>query len=452
MILFILKRLFYLLISIPLVVLIGFLLIKSSPVDQVERLIDQGEFSLNNEEYARIYKKTARDHGLHLPHFYFSLGTSNYKSDFHQFILPNKKQFYKKLLSASYGFQEIDQLYNLVSEKGAFAQKETKNLLSKILVSSEIEKISHLVQKVELEDPSLFSQLNSLLTNLKNSKSVWYKIFPKLIWHGTHNQYHQSIKNVFSFDLGQSMRDGRSVGSKIWQSFLLTFMMIVLAFFSCFPIAIWLGKKMVIYEKKNWPKIVETLLFMLASIPLFWFATMALSFFTTPEYSKWLNIFPNVSNFDMHLSRNFWKGLINNIHQLILPVLCIILLELAIVTRQVVNLLKKESNLPYMDTARMKGLSSSKIVEKHAYKSARIQMITMMTSGIISALSGSVVIEYIFNIPGIGRLLLDSIKFSDWPVLLGIILLIYILSNIIITISDIISQKFDPRLKLFGNE
>lgn len=428
------------------------MLIKSSPVDQVERLIDQGEFSLNNEEYARIYKKTARDNGLDLAHFYFSLRTSNYHSDFYKIVLTNKKKFYQNLLRESYSFSEIDQFYAFAEKKGAFAQKETKNLVSKMLISNGIQNLSKVLQKIEDIDPALHQNLAIEFRKLENSKSIWYKLVPKLIWHGSNNQYHNSLKRIIGFNLGKSMRDGRPVSSKIWRSSMLTFLMIVLAFFSCFPLAIWLGKKMYLHRKKKWPKMVETILFILASIPLFWFATLALIFFTTPEYSKWLNIFPNVSNFDLHLNRNFWSGLINNIHQLILPVLCIILLELAIVARQVINLLKKESDLPYINTARMKGLGPSKIVEKHAYKSARIQMITMMTSGLISALAGGVVIEFIFNIPGMGRLLLDSIKFSDWPVLLGIILLIYILSNIIITISDIISQKFDPRLNLYGNE
>ena len=452
MILFILKRLFYLILSIPLVVLFGFLLIKSSPIDQVERLINQGEFSLDNEAYAKIYKSTAKLHGLDLPLFYFSINTSNYTADYHNILLPSKKKFYKNLLAESLEYDAIDQFYQQLIEAGAFAQKEEKNFIAQILNSTSLEEIQALFNKVNRNNQLWNSNLENSFINLQSSKSLSYKLIPKLIWHGSLNQYHQSLKNIVSFNLGKSMRDGRSVSIKLWNAFSLSCLMLILSFLLCFPFAIWLGKKMFLHENKTWPKVVETILFALASIPLFWFATLALSFLTTPEYSKWLNIFPNVSNFDFQLRDHFWKGVFKNIHQLILPILCIILLELAIVTRQVINLLKKENNAPYINTARMKGLSMLKIINKHAYRSARIQMVTMMSAGIIGALSGSVVIEYIFNIPGMGRLLLDSIHFSDWPVIMAIILLIYFLSNIILSLSDIISQYLDPRLNLFGNE
>ena len=435
-----------------MVVLIGFLLIKASPIDQVERLIDQGEFSMDNQKYKEIYEKTASLHQLDLPYFYFSVTTRNYNRAYFDLILAQEKDFYKNFLGKGHSFSSIDNFYKKVKKQSQIAEIQDKIPLGLLLFSETTAEMASEMNTLHKSSTDSYANLKSAYDELISSKSITSKLIPKIFWHGSSNQYHLSLTRIIKGDLGISMRDGRPVFMKIWQRLLLSLLMTVMAFFSCFPLAIWLGKKMHIHKEKKWPKIVEGVLFALASIPLFWFATMALVFLTTPEYSKWLNIFPSVSNFDLFMRNGFWLGIFSNIKQLILPILCIIILELAIVVRQMRTLLQKEEDLPYITTAKMKGLSRNQIVKKHANRSARIQMITMMSSGIISSLAGIVVIEYIFNIPGIGRLLLDSINFSDWPVLLGLILMVYILSSLIVLISDIITQKYDPRLNLFGNE
>ncbi len=451
MILFILKRLFYLLFSIPIVVFIAFFLIKASPIDPVEQLIDQGEFSLDSEAYSKIYTETARNNGLDKPLFYFSISTSNYDKDFYQLVLPADITFFKNLLRESFDYQAIKQLHQALNQLNKEASKELKPYISSILLSKTIDEIDKSLEQLQSKSPGYYAVIAPSVQTLKASKSNLFRWIPSCTWHGLDNQYHQSISKIFRFDLGASKRDGRAVQVKIRQAFSLTLLMIILALLFCYPFSIWLGKQMFIHRHKRWPGILESILFMFASIPLFWLATMALSLFTTPEYAKWLHIFPSVSNFDMHLKDHFWQGIWNNIHQLILPIICMVILELAIVTRQIANLLQKEAHQVYINTAKMKGLDHKDIIHHHMYRSARIQMITMISGGITSSLAGFVVIEYIFNILGIGRLLLDSIKFSDWPVLLGIILLVYILTNIIVTIADILINRFDPRLNLFDH-
>ena len=127
--------------------------------------------------------------------------------------------------------------------------------------------------------------------------------------------------------------------------------------------------------------------------------------------------------------------------------LCFLLSDLAIVMRQTHQLYNNEKGKPYILAARMKGLLAKERSNKHISLNARPQLLTMISSGVASAFAGSLVIEYIFNIPGVGRLLLDSIRYGDRPVLIGIVLLLFLTSSLIFLLAAILYRYFDPRLK-----
>ena len=100
----------------------------------------------------------------------------------------------------------------------------------------------------------------------------------------------------------------------------------------------------------------------------------------------------------------------------------------------------------YFRTARAKGLNERKVIWKHAFRNALFPIITMFSSVFPRALSGSIAIELIYAIPGMGQLVLSSITARDWPIVFTVVMLVAILTMIGNLIADILYAIVDPRL------
>ena len=101
----------------------------------------------------------------------------------------------------------------------------------------------------------------------------------------------------------------------------------------------------------------------------------------------------------------------------------------------------------YIRTARAKGLSETKILMRHALRNAAVPIVTVIGLGIALLIGGVVVTESVYNIPGLGRLVLDAVLARDYPIIQGLILffsLVYVLLNLLI---DLVYTFFDPRIK-----
>jgi len=102
----------------------------------------------------------------------------------------------------------------------------------------------------------------------------------------------------------------------------------------------------------------------------------------------------------------------------------------------------------YIRMARSKGVSETKVVAKHAFRNALLTVITVIGQGFISALAGAAVVERLFNIPGMGSLMVDSIEKRDYQVIQAITLMIAMLNVLINLVIDLIYGWIDPRIRL----
>jgi len=104
-------------------------------------------------------------------------------------------------------------------------------------------------------------------------------------------------------------------------------------------------------------------------------------------------------------------------------------------------------NKDYIRTAKAKGLDKKTIVWRHAFRNSLFPIITLIASVFPAAIAGSVVIEKIFNIPGMGKLMIDSILSQDWPVVFTVLMFGAILTIIGILIADLLYAFADPRVR-----
>lgn len=143
------------------------------------------------------------------------------------------------------------------------------------------------------------------------------------------------------------------------------------------------------------------------------------------------------------LADGFWPFL----ERLILPTLALSTAYIALITRITRTSILEVMGEDYIRTARAKGMRESTVLIRHALRNAAVPIVTIIGVGIAHLISGVVVTESVFNLPGLGRLVVEAVLARDYPVIQGLILLfslIYILINLLV---DVLYTVFDPRIR-----
>lgn len=141
----------------------------------------------------------------------------------------------------------------------------------------------------------------------------------------------------------------------------------------------------------------------------------------------------------------YWKCLF-------FPALSLALPRIAMAVRMLRSTLLEELHRDYVRTAVSRGNDSRSTLYRHALKNALPPVITFLAQTMAEIVAGSIVVEQVFSVPGLGRLLLASINNRDWPVVQAIVVLLALWVMLAGTVADLINQRIDPRLRLGGAE
>lgn len=260
-------------------------------------------------------------------------------------------------------------------------------------------------------------------------------------------------KGFLRGDFGMSYTDRKSVASKISGALYWTLIMNFFAVLIAYSISIPLGVRSATWKIKGRKRIDAAntgILFILYSLPSFWIGTLLLVFLTTGEYSPLLDWFPTSGAQDLELASDpntTWIAkVLDAAHHLVLPIFCITYGSLAYLSRQMRGSMLGVLRQDYIRTARAKGLNEKVVIWKHAFRNALFPIITMFSSVFPRALSGSIAIELIYAIPGMGLLVLSSITARDWPIVFTVVMFGALLTMIGNLIADILYAIADPRL------
>ncbi len=143
-----------------------------------------------------------------------------------------------------------------------------------------------------------------------------------------------------------------------------------------------------------------------------------------------------------------WKVLNDALRHLLLPAVAVGTIPLAIVARMTRSSILDVMGLDYIRTARAKGLRMPTVVLKHAFRNALLPIVTIIGLSLGGLLSGAVLTETVFNLPGVGRTMFESITARDYTVVQGftlVIAVIYVTVNLIV---DVLYAVLDPRIRL----
>jgi peptide/nickel transport system permease protein len=182
------------------------------------------------------------------------------------------------------------------------------------------------------------------------------------------------------------------------------------------------------------------------AVPLFWLGTLAILFLSTSRYGLGWFVSTNTGD-SIGANDAWWQQMIQGSAHLILPIICMVLHGLAFVVRQTRNTTLATLNEDYIRTAKAKGLSAQSILWKHAFRNSLFPIISTFITALPGLFAGSLILENVFNIPGMGKLLGDSVLKQDIPTVMGILIVGTFWVLIGSTIGEFLYRWADPRIK-----
>ncbi|MEM6378577.1 MAG: ABC transporter permease, partial [Bacteroidota bacterium] len=424
MIAYLFKRILFFIPTLLVISLLAFGLSHLAPGDPVLLYLDGvGNDNIKQIQIQeRIYKETKKKLGLDQPPFYFAVRPQAFPDTLYKLMTKREVETAKSLIVQTGDWSKVD-----VYQKALQTLYRKSILLPDSLGTEALVPIRRRLKDLQYQtDTSLIAKRFSihtkeltaagLKTAFEPEQTNFQSAFaglkavpntkalrrPRFVWYGFNNQYHNWIKGFFTGDMGYSFQDGYPVRQKIGSALRWTIYMSGFALLIAYGASIFIGVFMAINKGKRWDKLTSLILFMLYSLPSFWIATLLLLFFTTPEFG--LQFFSITEISDISKEDPFWERFFVTAKHMVLPVFCLAYVPLAAISLQVRGGMLEVMDQDYIRTAYAKGLSKRKVIWQHAFRNALFPIITILGGLIPTTIAGSVVIEYIFNIPGMGRL------------------------------------------------
>lgn len=256
------------------------------------------------------------------------------------------------------------------------------------------------------------------------------------------------LRQIATLNFGRSYKDHRPVIDKIAERLPITLSLNIISIILVYTIAIPLGVFSAIRQGRFSDRIITFCLFALYSIPNFWLAMVLIYFLGGGDFWDVFPVYGIISPGAEFYP--FYKIAVNFLWHITLPVICLAYADFAYLSRYQKGSLLEVLREDFVRTARAKGLSESRVILKHALRNSLIPIVTIVASILPAMIGGSVIIESIFSIPGIGQLGFESILSRDYPVIMAIATITAFLTLIGILISDIAYVLVDPRISFEG--
>ena len=253
-------------------------------------------------------------------------------------------------------------------------------------------------------------------------------------------QYGRYLLRLIAGDLGFSFQQNQPVAGLILQRLPKTMLLSLMSAVVAVVIAVPLGAIQAI-KRNKWPDYLVTALALLAyATPLFFMGMMLIVLFT----QIWPVLPPQAPQ-----GFTVWQILADG-RALILPVVTLAIVTLAAYTRYVRSSMVDNLNENYIRTARAKGLPESRVMIRHALRNSLFPVISLLGMYIPSLISGALVVEQLFNYPGMGLMFWQATQSRDYPVLLATTVIVSIATVLGALLADILYAVADPRVRLSG--
>jgi peptide/nickel transport system permease protein len=249
-----------------------------------------------------------------------------------------------------------------------------------------------------------------------------------------------------TLDFGRSFKDQQPVIKRILERIPITIRINVISLFIAYLVGIPLGVFLAVRQNTPADRVLTTGTFMLWSMPSFWVGMLLIIFFCNKEFLYW---FPasGIQSLEATTEWGYWRLFVDHAHHMALPVLASCYASFAGISRFMRTSMLENLRLDYVRTARAKGLAERVVVLRHVLRNSLIPIVTILASLLPGLIAGSVFIETIFTIPGVGYLAFQSVLVRDYPMVMAIFTIGSTLSLVGILLADILLTVVDPRIQ-----
>lgn len=248
-------------------------------------------------------------------------------------------------------------------------------------------------------------------------------------------QYAVWVNNLVHLNLGYSYKLDQPVTALLAERIPKTMFLVGVSLILAIVIAIPLGVVMAVRRTKPDDYVLTGLSFIFYSMPTFWLGLLLIGLF-----SAILNWFPPEAPQDQF-------SVFSQLNGMVLPIATLTLVTVALFSRYMRSSVLEQTVQDYVRTARSKGLSSSAVLFHHVLRNALIPVITLIGLSLGGILSGAVVVESVFNYPGMGLLFWNAAVTDDFPVMLGTTIVVGAAVVVGSLLADLLYAVFDPRVR-----
>jgi len=471
---YILRRILLFVPTFLVITLLSFIILVNAPGDPVGRMMtaSQSTGDISTQSIVQQEQRNYWTHrlGLDLPVFYFGIH-SLAEPDTLNLIADKQDRAMLSALIAKYGnwneiskyYLEFNKIENGLSNLSPGTSQRIKSDLFLLRYQVNLDAMSAGIDKISsrtktdsdtgIHSPyTLFDTLKKEVALIGSNATRWKNYIPVISLH-SNNQYHcwlfgngRESKGLLRGDFGISYLTKQPVSQviagKIGWSLFFTLVSVLLAYLVSIPVAIKAASK----KDSHFDRTSSLILFMLYSLPSFWVATLLLMTFANTDV---LQVFPAsgvkpVSGYPVEAG--LFEKIKLSLPYLILPAICYTYSSLAFLSRALRVSMLEILNQDFIRTARAKGLPEKKILWKHALKNALLPIITVFAHVFPVMIGGSVILESIFTIPGMGSAIYSSIDSQDYPVIVAVFTWTGLLTMAGYLLSDVLYAIVDPRI------
>ena len=486
---YIAKRILLFALTLLAVSLITFVISSNAPGDPIGDMLSRnigGEGGQSTQRAAteKAYNTLRHELGFDLPVFYITITNATYPDTLYR-VSKSTHRTTLEHLSFTYGnWNDVanyyhtlrifeNDVYNFKKDSViAVALSSIKNYTEQLYDNYMRTKIESIFVDIEnsLNGTRGLKGLNGSFTAMKNSfedcvenQSIYKRFIPVIYWYGFSNQYHRWMfgsapwlggtkgpDDNYGFlrgDFGMSYQDKRPVRSVISDALPNTMWLSLTSIFIAYLLAIPIGVRSAIKKGSVKERTTTSILFVLYSLPNFWISTILVIYLCGGDYLAW---FPAPGSPPIPDDAPFWYSVTQGLYRSILPLICWTYGSLAFTSRQMRGGMLSVIGQDYIRTARAKGLDERTVIWKHAFKNSLLPVITLFANIFPLAISGSYVIEYIFQIPGMGKVSIEALSAHNYPIIFTTMMFTALLTMIGTLIADILYALVDPRISFTG--
>ncbi len=408
------------------------------------------------------YLEHARRLGMDRPLFYFSLRSWALPDTLHRILPLQVREHLVRLAQACGNWAAVEAYWRAANAAASALRPHVQGGEAAALAAlpfvrtpqeaeQHLERLKNSIRVSSLPESSLLEEhiaaLESAQKEWADRPQRWKNWVPAWYWHGTDNRYHRWLLGFLGGRPEVSVVTGNplflELRPRLYATLLLNGGALILAYSWGIP----LGMLMARYRGNRADHVLRLSLLFLYAMPVIWVGSVLLLLLARPDMGLgWINgatIEPWLIS-----GKTFWRWVGDNADRFLLPILALALHHTTVVALQMRTGLVEALQKDYIRTARAKGLSEWVVFRRHALRDSLFPVITTFGYLFPTLFSGSLVVEYLFDFPGMGIKMQTSFAQHDYPVLFAMVMLVAAMTLLGMLIADVLYAWVDPRVRL----